>query len=183
MPALTGPPRCSICSGMTKEASFILVDAVSAGERAQRLFETVSASLMAILPPAADIRHIGATAVPGCLTKGDLDIVIRVPAEAFEDTDAVLASIFARNSGSIRTETFSAFEDASSEPHLGIQLTAIDGPFDFFHLFVEALRQSPRLVEDYNALKRRHDGRDMAPYRAAKDAFVERVLTDLHSGR
>jgi GrpB-like predicted nucleotidyltransferase (UPF0157 family) len=52
----------------------------------------------------------------------------------------------------------------------------IDGPEDFFHLFVEALRQSPGLVSEYNALKRRYDGREMAVYRMAKDAFVERVL-------
>jgi GrpB-like predicted nucleotidyltransferase (UPF0157 family) len=43
-------------------------------------------------------------------------------------------------------------------------------------MFAEALQSSPDLVEEYNALKRLHDGGDMAIYRAAKDAFVERVL-------
>jgi GrpB-like predicted nucleotidyltransferase (UPF0157 family) len=90
----------------------------------------------------------------------------------------MLASRFSRNEGSIRTMTFSAFEDASSHPHLGIQLAVIDGPSDFFHLFVEALCQSPQLVAEYNALKIRFEGAEMATYRAAKDEFVERVLAE-----
>ena len=111
----------------------------------------------------------------------DLDIVVRVPAEDFAAADASLAARFQRNEGSIRTETFSAFEDASCRPHLGIQLVVIDGPLDFFHLFVDALMGSPRLVHAYNALKKRHEGRDMAEYREAKDRFVEQVLADARS--
>jgi GrpB-like predicted nucleotidyltransferase (UPF0157 family) len=65
------------------------------------------------------------------------------------------------------------------DPHLGVQLAAIDGPFDTFHLFADALRQSPQLLEGYNALKRRYDGSDMQTCRAAKDAFVEQVLAGL----
>ena len=77
--------------------------------------------------------------------------------------------------------TFAAFEDASSTPHLGLQLTAIGGPFDVFHQFVEALHQSPELVLEYNALKLQHDGSDMAVYRRAKSDFVERVLAEFRS--
>jgi GrpB-like predicted nucleotidyltransferase (UPF0157 family) len=68
---------------MDSTALFILVDANRAREQAQRLFEAVSKSLIEVLPPAADVRHFGATAVPGCLTKGDLDIVVRVPIDQF----------------------------------------------------------------------------------------------------
>jgi GrpB-like predicted nucleotidyltransferase (UPF0157 family) len=142
---------------MDSKAPFLLVDANRAREQAQRLFEAVSKLLIDVLPPTADVQHIGSTAVPGCLTKGDLDVVVRVPIDQFSDSDAVLASRFARNDGSIRSETFSAFENASSRPHLGIQLVAINGPFDFFHLFVEALQRSPRLVEEYNALKSQYN--------------------------
>jgi GrpB-like predicted nucleotidyltransferase (UPF0157 family) len=163
---------------MDDEAPFILVDTNRAREEAEQLFGTVSKLLASVLPPTADVRHVGATAVPGCLTKGDLDIVVRVPVDQFSDADAVLASHFARNEGSVRSGTFAAFEDAASNPHLGIQLVAINGPLDFFHLFVEALQRSPRLVEEYNALKRQHDGANMVQYRLAKDAFVEAVLAD-----
>jgi GrpB-like predicted nucleotidyltransferase (UPF0157 family) len=166
-----------------KEPPFRLADAGRAREAAERLFEAVSRKLAAKLPATAEIHHIGATAIPGCLTKGDLDIVVRIPAADFAAADAALASLLARNEGSVRTEAFSAFEDKASDPHLGVQLAALDGPFDDFHLFVEALRRSPQLVEDYNELKRGHDGADMETYRAAKGAFVERVLADLASRR
>jgi GrpB-like predicted nucleotidyltransferase (UPF0157 family) len=159
-----------------REPPFRLVDPERARADAEKLFDIVSRALAAILPPAADIRHIGATAVPGCLTKGDLDIVVRVPAEAFRDADAALASNYARNEGSIRTDSFSAFEDASSHPHLGIQLVVIDGPFDDFHQFAELLRWSPELLDEYNELKRANDGADMDTYRRAKDTFIKWVL-------
>ncbi len=161
---------------MNPEPPFRLVDADRAREKALQLFDEVRTLLHAVLPPGADVRHIGSTAIPGCLTKGDLDIVVRVPATGFDAADAALATRFRRNLGSVRTESFSAFEDPMAQPHLGVQLVAIGGPSDFFHVFVEALRSSPELVEAYGALKLRHDGGDMATYRAAKDAFIERVL-------
>jgi len=166
---------------MNDEPPFRLVDADDARAAASSLFEALHPALAAMLPASADIRHIGATAVPGCLTKGDLDIVVRVAAVDFEAADRALASSYARNEGSIRTSDFSAFEDGARTPHLGIQLVVIDGPLDVFHQFVEALRGSPQLVADYNALKRRFDGAGMASYRAAKAAFVEQVLADVRA--
>ena len=165
---------------MTSEPPFALVDTKRAREQAQLLFQAVRNSIVEILPLTADIRHVGATAVEGCLTKGDVDIVVRVSANHFSDADAALASRFSRNSGSTRTDTFSAFEDASCHPHAGIQLTIIDGPYDVFHRFVELLKNSPQLLQEYNSLKRSYEGADMAVYRAAKDAFIERALASQH---
>ena len=180
---LPSPCRCPIILGMSHEPPFQLVDPEPAREKAQRHFEHVRNSLVTHLPPGADIRHIGATAVPGCLTKGDLDIVIRVDAGSFRQADALLAARFARNNGSIRTRGFSAFADPSTDPHLGIQLAVIGGPHDFFHLFVDALLRSPALVTEYNALKQHYEGKNMNTYRAAKDAFVEQVLADASRDR
>jgi GrpB-like predicted nucleotidyltransferase (UPF0157 family) len=147
-----------------------------AREDAERLFERVAAELKALLPPSADIHHIGATAVAGCRTKGDLDILVRVPAAVFGGADEVLAGRFARNVGSDRTETFSAFEDASTSPHLGIQLIVAGSEGDDFHIFVDALRRDPQLVARYNALKCQFDGQPMDVYRAAKSAFIRDAL-------
>jgi GrpB-like predicted nucleotidyltransferase (UPF0157 family) len=162
---------------MTTETHFRLTDPERARDRAERLFGQIRTSLQSVLP-RADIRHVGATAIRGCLTKGDLDIVIRIPAEDFPHGEATLSKRFTRNIGSTRTTNFAAFEDASTDPPLGIQLTTINGPFDFFHEFVDALSASPPLVREYNALKSAHEGREMAVYRVAKDAFVERVLAE-----
>jgi len=162
---------------MSVEPNLKLTDAERARKQAEQLFGLTRASLQSVLP-TADIRHVGATAIRGCLTKGDLDIVIRVPAKDFAHVETVLSTRFARNTGSTRTNDFAAFEDASTDPPLGIQLTTINGPFDFFHDFVEALCASPPLVREYNALKRAYEGREMPVYRAAKCAFVKRVLAE-----
>jgi GrpB-like predicted nucleotidyltransferase (UPF0157 family) len=161
---------------MTVEPPFKLVEPQKARRQAQRLFTEIHALLKKMLPTTAEIRHVGATRIPNCLTKGDLDIVVRVPANDFICADLSLAKKFDRNNGSVRTDEFSAFEDGSLQPHLGIQLVAIDGPYDFFHLFSEALLKSPNLVNEYNQLKSTHDGTSMAVYRKAKDAFIDRVL-------
>lgn len=162
---------------MSDDETFQIVpDADGAREAASRLFVQRSKLLRSQLTVTADIRHIGATAVPGCVTKGDLDIVVRVAAEDFDKADVCLARMLDRNKGSVRTATFAAFEDNSAAPHLGVQLAAIDGPEDFFHLFVDALNASPSLVAAYNELKARFDGHPMEEYRRAKDAFVARVL-------
>lgn len=157
-------------------------DVETARAEGERLFERISSELRALLPSSADIRHIGATAVAGCLTKGDLDIVVRVGADDFIVADAALAARFARNLGSKRTASFSSFEDAETSPHLGVQLTVAGGEDDDFHLFVEALKRDPELVAQYNALKRQFDGQPMDVYRAAKGAFVTTVLSRLDRG-
>ncbi|MES5047191.1 GrpB family protein [Rhizobium nepotum] len=68
------------------------------------------------LPTSAEIEHVGATAVPGCLTKGDLDICIRVAATDFDAADRILARSFQRNPGSVRSGAFSAFMDDDRIP-------------------------------------------------------------------
>lgn len=153
-------------------------DEQQARDAAERLFERVKRELRGILPATAEVLHIGSTAVPGCLTKGDLDVVVRVARDDFDAADTALAARFTRNLGSIRTNEFAAFEDEACTPHLGIQLTSKDGTFDGFHLFAAALRNDPALVRRYNALKLAHDGQPMDQYRAAKDAFVAEVMND-----
>ncbi|MEL6062513.1 MULTISPECIES: GrpB family protein [unclassified Methylobacterium] len=161
---------------MTNEGLFRLADSDAARAAAERLFRAVRDELRPQLPASAEIRHVGATAIPGCLTKGDLDVVVRVARADFADADERLARLFARNEGSTRTDAFSAFADATRAPHLGVQLTVQGGALDLFRLFADALRSDPALVERYNALKLAHQNKPMAPYRAAKDAFIASVL-------
>ena len=162
---------------MAHDETFTLAaDPDAAHLAAQALFTTVQKELATLLPPSAEVLHIGATAIPGCLTKGDLDIVVRVARSDFVNAERVLASRFARNSGSVRTEEFAAFEDDERSPHLGIQLTVTDSALDVFHHFVEALRGNSDLVRHYNEIKLAHRGQPMADYRAAKDIFIGQVL-------
>lgn len=151
-------------------------DQQDARARAARLFERVRVELEQALPASCEVLHVGATAIVGCLTKGDLDVVVRCEPADFDKADEVLAERFDRNSGSARTVDFSAFEDKGTLPELGVQLTAKGGRLDIFHLFAAALGRDQRLVDRYNELKRSYDGQPMDVYRTAKSAFVDSVL-------
>ncbi len=126
--------------------------------------------------PAADIQHIGGTSVPGSLTKGDLDIQVRVPLASFAAAEQALSKHYSRNEGSVRTADFAGFKDDSVSPPLGIQLTAVVSQYDVFCKLRDLLRTRRDLLEQFNALKRRHEGRPMEEYRAAKDAFIKSIL-------
>lgn len=162
---------------MARHETLTLVpDVEAACLTAQTTFEGMKRTLIEMLPSSAEVLHVGATAIPGCLTKGDLDIVVRVDQSEFERAEDILATHFDRNAGSVRTQEFSAFEDLVRALHVGIQLVARDGSFDFFHRFVDALRANPDLVRRYNALKLAFDGKSMVDYRKAKDAFIAEAL-------
>lgn len=160
---------------MSDEVFRLAPDSELARHSAAELFGEIEASLIAFLPASAEVLHVGSTALAGCLTKGDLDVVVRVARHDFSLAEAELQLRYPRNLTSARTHDFSAF---CAAPEVGIQLAAIGGAFDFFHLFSDALRDAPELVEAYNRLKRRYNGLPMEDYRKAKSAFVKAVLAN-----
>jgi GrpB-like predicted nucleotidyltransferase (UPF0157 family) len=136
---------------------------------------------LAMLLPEAEIHHIGSTAVPGSITKGDLDIQVRVCASHFADADATLGNHYRRNLASTHTETFSSFKDDEADPPLGIQLTAINSPDDFFCTLRDYLIANADVNEQYNDLKREFEGAAMDEYRTAKSAFLEALIKRLQT--
>lgn len=140
-------------------------------EAAERLFSEVESRIRELLPHA-EIEHIGCTAIRGSLTKGDLDVLVRVSSNDFRESDRALQSILTRNEGSDRTETFSAFKDSSTSPELGVQLVVAGTEFDTFSRWVEQLTSDRDLRAAYDDLKARYDGKDMTEYRDAKSEFI-----------
>lgn len=126
--------------------------------------------------PGADIQHVGSTAVPGSVTKGDLDIQVRVDSTRFDDAVEILSEMYDLNTGSVSTSEFRAFEDREAYPPLGIQLTVIGSEFDFFWKIRDILLQNPDLKKEYNDLKLKYEGSDMEVYRNAKEKFFEKIL-------
>ena len=59
--------------------SIVLKSATDLAPNVQHVVAKLNASLRPLLP-TAEIEHIGATAIPGALTKGDLDVMVRVAA-------------------------------------------------------------------------------------------------------
>jgi len=139
------------------------------------VYESVRAELAALVPDGT-VEHIGATSVPGSLTKGDLDVCVQVDRSAFQKVDRVLGERFARNVGSDRTESLSSFVDDSRAVPVGVQLVARGGPEDFFLRWRDLLRRSPAVLREYDTLKRRWHGRSHDEYRAAKSKFIEETF-------
>lgn len=160
---------------MSERVHFVAWEAAAA--KADAAFRVVEQRIRELLPNAG-IEHIGGTAIPGARTKGDLDVCVRVAADAFARADCILSMEYARNVGSDCSATLASFKDDDADPPLGVQLVAVGGPEDFFVRFREALRGSPKLVAEYDALKARFEGAEMDAYRAEKARFVERVLAD-----
>lgn len=151
------------------------VEQATIAEVADAAFEQHKARLLELLP-YADIQHIGSTAIPGALTKGDLDLQVRVLQAEFPDAEACLAQIYERNTGSIRTASFASFKDDHADPPLGIQLSVKGSELDDFCAFRDFIVAHPGYLEEFNQLKRSAQGLTMDDYREHKGRFVEKIL-------
>ncbi len=147
-------------------------------ERAEQLFAEQKEKLSRLIP-GADIQHIGGTAVPGLLTKGDIDINVRVREEDFSGAVRILKEHYSINQPENWTNTFASFKDDTSFAlPLGIQVTVTDSSDDYFLEHRDALLSNPALVEEFNELKRKFGGKDMDSYRSAKGQFLKNISTE-----
>jgi GrpB-like predicted nucleotidyltransferase (UPF0157 family) len=131
--------------------------------------------------PEAEVEHVGSTAVLGALTKGDLDLLVRVEADDFAAAVAGLLGLYAIDQPENWTPTFASFTDPqAADPPVGVQL-AVAGSADdaLFGPFRDAVAGDPALLAEYNALKLENDGEDYERYTDVKAEFVKRVLETL----
>ena len=127
--------------------------------------------------PEAELHHIGATAIPGALTKGDLDVLLRVSAQCFENAVAALSNSFAVKQPENWTQEFASFgDDASYELPVGIQLVVKNSGDDFFLFLLDHFNSNPEALGEYNHLKRLHAANGPENYWKAKDEFLSKVL-------
>lgn len=161
---------------MSGESKLALAEEPELFERANAFAAAATARLRSLLGPDAEITHVGATAVPNCLTKGDVDIVVRVDRVAFSTALAALDAHYEKNIGSPRDDRFASYTDETGAFPLGIQLVVRGSEYDSFKDFSDRLRASETLRASYNALKRSFVGADMETYRKAKADFIARTL-------
>lgn len=143
-------------------------------ESVANLFSRIERQLSELLP-GADIQHVGSTAIPGSLTKGDLDVQVRVSEDRYAEAREVLAKIYEVNDGGFVADDATSFEDYDTQPPHGVHLTVIGGSCDIQWRFRDPLRASETLRHEYDAFKRRFEGRSADAYRDAKYRFVLRV--------
>lgn len=131
--------------------------------------------LTQLLPEAA-VHHVGSSAIPGAWSKGDLDILVRVPSSDFKRCDKRLADVLERHLGNPLDAHYASFKNDTLSPPLGVQLVVTGSIYDDFLRFKDRLAQDPECLCAYNALKHRHEGGCMTAYRLDKSAFIESVL-------
>ena len=125
----------------------------------------------------AQVEHIGATSVPNALTKGDLDLLVRVEEEQFVLTVEQLKSLYDIHQLENWTSCFASFkEEKNSVIPLGVQVVIAGSQVDYFAQLRDLLIDQPELLIQIDKLKSSFEGKDMESYIKAKGEFYERVL-------
>jgi GrpB-like predicted nucleotidyltransferase (UPF0157 family) len=139
--------------------------------KAQRLFKNEKHRILSLFPDV-QVEHVGATSVPGALTVGDLDIQIRVKKSELGLVSKELKNVYHENHPELWNEHFSLFhkKDHPAMP-MSIMVTVIDTPYDEFYKIRDMFRSDGALLERYNALKRRYEGKSELEYKVAKRDF------------
>jgi GrpB-like predicted nucleotidyltransferase (UPF0157 family) len=156
------------------------MELVSERELRDRVLRAMERNFAVIerLLASTTIEHIGATAVPGSLTKGDLDLLVAVPAADFGDAKHRLAERYAPHyPEEWEAERASFAEVPEADLPVGVQLVVAGGEDErVFLAWRDRLRSEPELLERYNELKSRHGGDDYDAYTAAKARFIEAAV-------
>ena len=143
-------------------------------EEARRTRDDVAATLERLGVPG-ELELTGASSLPGALTKGDVDLHLRVAPSEFEAAVAALGRVYQPGSQGAWARTLAVFD--VGPPVLrptGIAVTPVGSVHDHrFRTTWQVLRRDPRLLERYNALKRSAYG--TGHYEEANSAFFTEV--------
>ena len=145
-------------------------------DKINNLFESEKKRLLEFIP-SVDIQHIGGTSIPDSISKGDLDINVRVKKEDFNGTVKRLKNIYEVNQPENWTNGFASFKDDLRD--LGVQVTTISGSEDHFIAQRDYLRNHPKVLEELNILKQKFEGKDMDEYRHEKSRFFDNLNSEI----
>ncbi|GEA67244.1 hypothetical protein PA3_14020 [Acinetobacter pittii] len=147
-------------------------------QRCAQLFNSYQKDISTLLP-FAQIEHIGSSAIPNAISKGDLDIYIEVMSEQFEFAIEQLKTLnFIEKQNTLRTHELCMLESLNNDD-VAFQIVVTDSIFTFFLTFKNKLINAPTLVNEYNELKLQCSHLDPDQYRTIKSDFINRVLNHL----
>lgn len=146
-------------------------------KQAHSLFEQHKQKILEALP-YAQVEHIGATSVAGALTKGDLDLQVKVDEEHFSLAVDQLKDLYEIHQPENWTRCYASFKEGISQVlPVGVQVVIAGSEDDFFTRLRDMLIAQPELLAEMNELKSSFEGRDMESYIKAKGSFYERLLS------
>ncbi|MCE6626590.1 GrpB family protein [Acinetobacter pittii] len=144
-------------------------------QRCAQLFNSYQKDISTLLP-FAKIEHIGSSAIPNTISKGDLDIYIEVNPDQFKFAIERLKTLnFIEKQNTLRTHELCMLESLNNDD-VAFQIVVTDSVFTFFLAFKNKLINSPTLVNEYNQLKLQCSHLDPDQYRTIKSDFINRVL-------
>lgn len=121
---------------------------------------------------AGELALVGGSSVPGALTRGDVDLHLRVEPAGFTGVVAGLRTIHRVVRPEIWTSTLATFAVDADLP-AGLAVTPAGSEHDVrFTVTWRRLRAEPVLLEEYNALKTG----PVAGYEQRKSAFFDAVV-------
>jgi GrpB-like predicted nucleotidyltransferase (UPF0157 family) len=152
-----------------REPRFVLSDTVA--EEAAAAFAEHERRIRNRLPDA-EVRHTGGTSLSGVLTTGDVDIQVRTDRGSFAAARDALAGLYELLYPEAWSPDSAYFTAYAAEPPVEVALTVIGTRDDLHHGEAwERMAASPQLIQEYNALKRAHEGASVDEYERAKRAF------------
>jgi len=131
--------------------------------------------VIAKILPSVDVQHVGSTAIPNSLTKGDLDIQVRVKKEDFTKTVKELLKLYKKDTENRCTKTYVSFKKYNGEILIGIQVTVINSKEDDFSKLRDILLSNPKYQKELDSLKKKYNGKTMSEYRRVKAKFFNRL--------
>lgn len=142
----------------------------------ERVLERLFVQLKQLVPDA-ELHHIGATAIPGALTKGDLDVLMQVAPLQFKAAIIALKQQFDVKQKENWTAEFASFgDDASYELPIGIQVVVKGSKDDFLLFLRDYLIANPDALAEYNRIKISTCEHGTKPYWSAKNEFLTKIL-------
>lgn len=142
-------------------------------EEADRVRDDVEAALAALGIPG-EVVLTGALGVPGTLTRGDVDLHLRVAPASFDGVVARLRDVYPVASPHAWAGTLAVFAVPGSQP-TGLAVTPLHSEHDErFRLAWQALRRDPALLARYNTLKA--ESVSTADYEDRKSRFFSAVV-------
>lgn len=144
-------------------------------DQAAAVVEAERAALVAAGVPG-ELAWVGGSSVPGALTRGDVDLHLRVPPDAFAAAVDLLRRDHAVVHPEIWCATLATFALDAPLP-AGLAVTPVGSEHDVrFTRTWARLRADPVLLAEHNRVKAEADALAPDEYEARKSAFFDRVL-------
>ncbi len=141
-------------------------------EKAEKEFVQLKKKIIDALP-MVEVFPIGGTFIPGAITKGDLDVQVRVYKKDFQKALDVLSENFEVNNKHLWNKNFAIFKDESFTPKADILVTVCGSKEDCLQEVQEMIMSDKNILASYNKLKIDFGNNGIEQYKIEKRKFYD----------